>query len=110
MEQLLDVEISASGAGGVAAILRSPSAWLSKQKLSRHFWIFFAVAFFFDFGFAVYFFLFNLYLLDLHFNERTIGLVGGALTFGSVIGTLPAGWLARKIGLRPLMAVCLITA
>jgi len=44
----------------------------------------------------VYFFLFNLYLLDLHFNERTIGLVGGALTFGSVIGTLrPAGLHAR---------------
>ena len=110
MEHLLDVETSASSAAGVASILRSPSAWLSKQKLSRSFWIFFTVAFFFDFGFAVYFFLFNLYLLDLHFNERTIGLVGGALTFGSVIGTLPAGWLARKTGLRPLMAVCLIAA
>jgi len=110
VEHLLDVETSASSAAGVASILRSPSAWLSKQKLSRSFWIFFTVAFFFDFGFAVYFFLFNLYLLDLHFNERTIGLVGGALTFGSVIGTLPAGWLARKTGLRPLMAVCLIAA
>ena len=110
MEQLLEAESSvASGASG-GSLLRSPSAWLIKQKLSRRFWIFFAIAFFFDFGFAVYFFLFNLYLLDLHFNERTIGLVGGALTLGSVIGTLPAGWIARKTGLRPLLAVCLIAA
>ena len=107
MEQLLE---TATPVVSVGSILRSPSAWLSGKKLSRSFWIFFTVAFFFDFGFAVYFFLFNLYLLDLHFNERTIGLVSGALTLGSVAGTLPAGWLVRKTGLRPLMAVCLITA
>jgi MFS family permease len=88
----------------------NPIRWLREQKLSRRFWIFFAVAFLFDFGFAVYFFLFNLYLLDLHCNERTIGLVGGALTLGSVAGTLPAGWLARKAGLRPLLFVCIISA
>ena len=79
----------------------APAAWLNKKKSpSRGFWVFFTVAFFFDFGFSVYFFLFNLYLLDIHFNERTIGLIGGALTLGSAIGTLPAGWLARKTGLR----------
>ena len=52
--------------------------WLTGKKLSRSFWVFFAVAFCFDLGFAVYFFLFNLYLVDFRFNERTIGLVGGA--------------------------------
>ncbi|MGA2535250.1 MAG: MFS transporter [Terracidiphilus sp.] len=72
--------------------------------------MFFAVAFFFDFGFSIYFFLFNLYLLDFHFNERTIGLVGGALTFGSVVGTLPVGWLAGKMGLRPLLWICIVAA
>jgi MFS family permease len=72
--------------------------------------VFFTVAFFFDFGFSIYFFLFNLYLLDFHFNERVIGLVGGALTLGTVAGTLPAGWLARKIGLRPPLVCCLIAA
>ena len=76
-------------------IWRDPAGWLHEKKLSRDFWVFFAAAFFFDFGFAVYFFLFNLYLLDLHFDERTMGLVGGALTLGSVAGTLPAGLLAR---------------
>lgn len=110
MEQLFE----AGPAGGTVAsglsIWGNPAAWLLGKKLGRSFWVFFAVAFFFDFGFSVYFFLFNLYLLDFRFNERTIGLVGGALTLGSVAGTLPAGWLARRTGLRPLLTLCLVAA
>lgn len=89
---------------------RHPSAWLREQRLSRNFWIFFSAAFFFDAGFSVYFFLFNLYLLDLHFSDRWIGLIGGAFTLGSLVGTLPAGFLAQKIGLRALLAICFATA
>lgn len=108
MEHLLgSQDVAATDAAGAAA-WTNPAAWLHEKKLSRGFWIFFAVAFFFDFGFAVYFFLFNLFLVDLHFNERAIGLVGGALTLGSVAGTLPAGWIARRTGLRPLL-FCLFT-
>ena len=110
MSQLLDAAPCAPTTGGRASIFTAPTAWLFEKRLSRGFWVFFAVAFFFDFGFSVYFFLFNLYLLDFHFNERTIGLVGGALTLGSMVGTLPAGWVARKIGLRPLLALCFTTA
>ena len=62
---------------------RNPAAWLRQKQLSRGFWTFFAAAFFFDFGFAVYFFLFNLYLLDLRFSDRDIGIIGGAFTLGS---------------------------
>jgi len=93
-----------------AAPWANPIVWLCRKRLSRGFWTFFTAALFFDFGFAVYFFLFNLYLLDLHFDERTMGLVGGALTLGSVAGTLPAGLLARRIGIRPLLIVCFIAA
>ena len=89
---------------------RDPGAWLREKKLSRGFWVFFTAAFFFDCGFAAYFFLFNLYLLDFHFNERAIGLIGGAFAMGSVVGTLPAGLLARRIGVRPVLIVCYIAA
>ena len=110
MEQLLEDErVKAKGTTDVS-IWRGPSTWLLKKKLCRAFWVFFAVECFVDFGFSLYFFIFNLYLVDLHFNERTIGLVGGALTFGSVAGTLPAGWLARKFGLRPLQVCSMIAA
>jgi len=80
MEPLLQTEPVAASAEPSTAFWRSPASWLMEKKLSRGFWVFFTVAFFFDLGFAVYFFLFNLYLLDLHFNERSMGLIGGALT------------------------------
>jgi len=110
VEQPLAIEELAINAGRATPLWRNPAAWLLEKKLARGYWVFFAAAFFFDFGFSVYYFLFNLYLLDFHFNERAIGLVGGALTLGSVVGTLPAGLLARKIGIRPLLIVCFVTA
>ena len=93
-----------------AAFWRNPSAWIQQQKLSRRFWVFFAAAFFFDAGFSVYFFLFNLYLLDHRFSDRSIGLIGGAVILGSLIGTLPAGVLVRRIGVRPVLAFCFLAA
>jgi MFS family permease len=110
VQELLDAGQAQAGGASGNSILWRPVAWLLDKNLSRSFWAFFAVAFFFDFGFSVYFFLFNLYLLDLHFYEGTIGLVGGALTLGSVAGALPAGWLARKIGLRPMLVFCMMAA
>jgi MFS family permease len=94
--------------GDALSFWKNPSSWLQQKELGRSFWRFFAVAFCFNAGFSVYLFLFNLYLLDFHFNEREIGLLGGAMTLGSLAGTLPAGMLARKIGLRPLLIFSLI--
>lgn len=93
-----------------AQFWRSPRAWLHEHQLSRGYWIFFAAAFFFDAGFAVYFFLFNLYLLDFHFDEKAIGFVNGALTLGSMVGTVPVGILGRRLGTRPLLLACFIAA
>jgi MFS family permease len=107
MVALLEPESSAEKA---VAFWRSPSAWIRQQKLSRSFWVFFTAAFFFDAGFAVYFFLFNLFLLDYHFSDRLIGLVGGAFTLGTLVGTLPAGMVARKTGVKPLLIFCFVSA
>jgi MFS family permease len=103
MELLLEQEVA-------LGFWRNPAAWLRRQKLSSEYWTFFAAAFFFDAGFGVYFFLFNLYLLDYRFNERAIGLIGGAFTLGSVLATLPAGVLARKIPIRPLLVACFVAS
>lgn len=89
---------------------RDPAGWLREQRLGGGFWIFFTAAFFFDAGFSVYFFLFNLFLLDLHFNDRWIGFIGGAMTLGSLVGTLPAGAVARRFGVRPLLIFCFLAA
>jgi MFS family permease len=105
--ELLETKVDDSAG---AAIWRNPAQWFREKKLGQGFWIFFTAAFFFDAGFSVYFFLFNLYLLDFHFNERAIGLVNGALTLGALVGTLPAGALGRWIGLRPLLLFCFVAA
>jgi MFS family permease len=102
--------LSEAGPKKGTPLWKSPAAWLREKKLGRGFWIFFTAAFFFDFGFSSYVFLFNLYLLDLHFNERAMGLLGGAATLGWGGGTLPAGLLGRKFGIRPLMIVCFIAS
>jgi MFS family permease len=73
------------------------------KSFSGEFWKFFAAAFFFDLGFGLFFFLFNLYLTDLHFNERVVGNIAASLTLGNVAATVPAILLARRYGLRPLL-------
>jgi MFS family permease len=98
----------------VTHILRNLSAaeapWLRRYKLGRGFWLFFTAALFWDAGFGVYFFLFNLYLLDFHLNERAIGLVNGALSLGLITGMLPAVLLARRIGARKSLILCFLAA
>ena len=84
--------------------------WLRGYNLRRRFWLFFTAALCWDAGFGLYFFLFNLYLLDFHLNERAIGLINGALSLGVVSGTLPAGILTRRFGARRLLLLCFLVA
>jgi predicted MFS family arabinose efflux permease len=44
--------------------------------------------------------LYNLFLLDLGFREDFLGVVNGAAKAGTVVGTLPAAFLAHRFGLR----------
>ena len=44
---------------------------LAAKAPRGQFWLFFTASLFFSFGFSIYFFLFNLYLLGFGFNERT---------------------------------------
>lgn len=105
MESLLDSEKPTEAD---ALNWRSPLAWFRGQSLSRGYWQYFMAAFFYDAGFSVYVFLFNLYLLDCGFNERAMGLIGGAATLGTLVGTLPAGALGRRFGLKPLLYFVLV--
>ncbi len=42
--------------------------------------------------------------------NEVMGWIGGAMTLGTLIGTLPAGALARRIGLRPLLIFLFVSA
>jgi MFS family permease len=75
--------------------------WRWLQNVPRgQFWLYFTAAVFFNIGFSIYYFLFNLYLLGFGFTERSLGLIGSGLAVGSLIGTIPVGILAERFGLR----------
>jgi MFS family permease len=73
---------------------------LAAKAPRGQFWLFFTASLFFSFGFSIYFFLFNLYLLGFGFTERTLGLIGGFSAFGSILGTISAGVCAERFGIR----------
>jgi MFS family permease len=75
---------------------------LSKAPRGQ-FWLFYTASLFFSFGFSIFFFLFNLYLLGFHLTERSLGLIGGLMAFGSILGTIPAGICAERFGIRPTL-------
>lgn len=77
--------------------------FLRVSRFSSNYWAFFYAAFCMDLGFGLFVFLFNLYLTDLHFDERFIGRVLACFTLGNVAGTFPAMVAARRYGLRPLL-------
>lgn len=108
MEQLLQPDVAIASEAQSAVFWRDPVAWLREKKLSRGYWVLYTAFFFFNTGIAAYYFLFNLFLLDCRFNDRVIGLVGGALALGTAVGALPAGLLAKKVGVRPLLIACYV--
>jgi MFS family permease len=64
------------------------------------FWLYFAAASLFGFGLSVYYFLFNIYLIGFGLTERSLGLIGSLMAAGSICGTIPAGVVAQRVGLR----------
>src|SRR5260370_5097683 len=84
-------------------------SWLARAPRGQ-FWLFFTGAIFFNFGFAVFFFLFNLYLLDFGRSERTLGLIGSLMAVGSIAGAIPAGIFAERFGLRATLSGGIVLA
>lgn len=84
--------------------------WLRTSGISRTFWPFLGVGALFDLGLAIFFLLYNLFLLDLGFRENFLGAIASAMTAGSIAGTLPAGVLGRRFGLRKCLIFCLAGA
>ncbi len=74
--------------------------WCATRAPRGEFWLYFFAAIFFNFGLSCFFFLFNLYLVGSHLNERSLGIIGSAMAVGSLCGTIPAGILAQRKGLR----------
>jgi MFS family permease len=81
------------------APLAAAQRWLAKAPRGK-FWFYFIASVFFCFGFSIFFFLFNIYLLDFGLAERSLGLIGSFTAAGGIVGTIPVGMFASRFGLR----------
>ena len=82
--------------------------WWTERAPHGEFWALVTAAFLFNFGVSIFFFLYNLLMLDLGFRERSLGALASALALGSMAGTIPMGMVARRFGLKKVLIVCLI--
>jgi MFS family permease len=79
-------------------------------RLSRNYRIYWASGVFWALGLMVYFLVYNLYLLDLGFDEAFVGQVSAAFTIGNLAITLPTGWLLNRYGMkRVILASAFLT-
>ena len=81
--------------------------WWSTNDLGKPFWTLFAASSCYDIGLFIFYFLYNLYLLDRGYTEKFLGQVTSANALGGIAGTIPAGILAQRFGLRRSMVACL---
>jgi predicted MFS family arabinose efflux permease len=56
----------------------------------------------------IFFFLYNLYLLQLGFRENFLGLVTGVMTAGSLMGCIPSAAAVRRFGTKPTLFAAFI--
>jgi MFS family permease len=88
-------------------VLRGVGYWLYTRNFGRQFWTFFAASFCYDLGMTMFFFLYNVFLLDRGYKEEFLGLMMGAMNVGSLACSIPAGILVQRLGLRKSMLLCL---
>jgi len=83
-----------------------PTLWrgfwwgLGARSPGPGFWSFLFTASLYNLGVFIFVLLYNLYLLDLGYREDFLGLVTSATTVGSLVGALPAAWMAGRLGLK----------
>jgi MFS family permease len=84
------------------------SHWWKERAPHGEFWAIVIAALLFNFGMSVFFFLYNLFMLDLGFREQSLGVLASALALGSMAGTIPMGMVARRFGLKKVLIICLL--
>ena len=93
-----------------AALPRTVSSgallWSRTNGPGGQFWRFLGAASLYNFALFIFVLLYNLHLLDLGYREDLLGVVSGSSTVGSVLGTIPAAFLARRFGLGNSLVGC----
>ena len=78
--------------------------WCVEHTSGTEFWFIAVATLLFNLGISIYFFLYSLFLLDLGYTERTVGVFTSAMVLGGMAGTIPMGIIARRFGLKRVLA------
>lgn len=89
-------------------ILARLGRWWTERAPQGEFWALVGAALLFNVGVSIFFFLYNLLMLDLGFRERSLGVLASAMALGSMAGTIPMGIVAQRFGLKKVLTLCLI--
>ena len=74
--------------------------WWRANRFGAQFWTFLGAAVLFNLSLFIFFLLYNLFLADAGFGTAFLGSMNGAARLGSLAGTIPAAFLAHRLGLR----------
>ncbi len=85
------------------AAIQGAAWWLRSNGLNPPFFRYLGAASLFNFGLSIFFLLYNLHLLRQGFHEDLLGYITGAMTAGSIVGTVPAGFLTARFGLKRII-------
>ncbi len=87
-----------------------PKLWKATKSYAREYTRFnrnarlYLLSFFFSgFSFAGFLLYFNFYLISLHYDETTIGLLNAIPALGGVLFSIPIGYLGDRMRLKPLL-------
>lgn len=61
-------------------------------------------------GLSIYFFLFNLFLINRGYTEKNLGLLTSSMALGNLAGAIPVGKLIHRFGIRLILLSCFIMA
>jgi predicted MFS family arabinose efflux permease len=88
-------------AGALPSLAWSAVRWFGPRfDLGPEFWRLLLAEGLFDFGMFVFVFLYNLYLIQLGFQEDFLGVMSGLTTAASVAGSLLSVIAIRRFGMR----------
>jgi MFS family permease len=82
--------------------------WWEGRAPRGEFWALVVATLLFNLGVSIFFFLYNLFMVDLGYRERSLGALASALALGSMAGTIPMGMIAGRVGLKKVLIVCLL--
>lgn len=81
--------------------------WWVERGIDPQLFRFLGAVSIFNFGVSIFFLLYNLFLLQLRFQEDFIGRISSAMSVGSIVGTLPGAFVLHKLGIRTTLVLIL---